>query len=76
MATDPDITAHNDHVLNVLQLGDLVQFNRIVYSHWGVYVGKFLLRRVNVLVSRCPSTFSYRPCNFLFYYHLVFLYYI
>ncbi|KAK6169609.1 hypothetical protein SNE40_020624 [Patella caerulea] len=39
MQQTSDITRHNATVLNYLQEGDIVEFNRGLYSHYGVYVG-------------------------------------
>ncbi|KAL5012954.1 hypothetical protein ScPMuIL_011505 [Solemya velum] len=35
----PDYTEHNQSTYNELERGDLVEFDRGRYSHWGVYVG-------------------------------------
>ncbi|XP_055897414.1 phospholipase A and acyltransferase 2-like [Biomphalaria glabrata] len=32
--------AHNKQVYNSLRLGDRVEFKRVVYSHWGIYIGQ------------------------------------
>lgn len=42
MATD-DVLRHNQDVLDNLKPGDLVKFDRDVYHHWAVYMGKFML---------------------------------
>lgn len=42
MATD-DVLRHNQDVLDNLKPGDLVKFDRDVYHHWAVYIGKFML---------------------------------
>jgi len=34
---------HNKYVLDELEEGDLVEFPRGPFSHWGVYVGQYLL---------------------------------
>jgi cell wall-associated NlpC family hydrolase len=39
----PQREAHNKYVLDELEVGDLVEFPRGPYSHWGVYVGQYLL---------------------------------
>ena len=36
----PQRKAHNKYVLDELEVGDLVEFPRGPYSHWGVYVGE------------------------------------
>ncbi|XP_048241396.1 phospholipase A and acyltransferase 3-like [Haliotis rufescens] len=33
------IQGHNDSVLSSLEPGDQVEFERGIYSHWGVYIG-------------------------------------
>ncbi|XP_033729982.1 phospholipase A and acyltransferase 2-like [Pecten maximus] len=33
------ITSHNAKVLKELEIGDLVEFSRHFYNHWGVFVG-------------------------------------
>ena len=33
---------YNQTVLNDLEVGDLVEFPRGYYSHWGVFVGKYM----------------------------------
>ena len=30
---------HNLHLLEILELGDLVEYKREIYSHWAVYIG-------------------------------------
>lgn len=37
--TSSEIKRHNSTVLTQLEEGDLVEFNRGPYSHWGVYIG-------------------------------------
>ncbi|XP_046560867.1 phospholipase A and acyltransferase 3-like [Haliotis rubra] len=39
MATMATIQKHNDAVLSSLEPGDQVEFGRVLYSHWGVYIG-------------------------------------
>jgi len=39
---------HNGTVLEELQPGDMIEFDRDLYTHWGVYVGK------NVFISYLP----------------------
>jgi len=41
---------HNKAVLRTLEEGDLVTFDRVVFLHWGVYIGMYQLF-TNVL---CP----------------------
>ncbi|XP_046544918.1 phospholipase A and acyltransferase 3-like [Haliotis rubra] len=39
MATMATTQEHNDAVLSSLEPGDQVEFGRVLYSHWGVYIG-------------------------------------
>ncbi|XP_033725534.1 phospholipase A and acyltransferase 3-like [Pecten maximus] len=34
-----NVDPHNATVLRELKVGDLVEFPRLLYSHWGVYIG-------------------------------------
>lgn len=34
-----DIDRHNRNLLSTLSKGDLVEFQRGAYSHWGIYAG-------------------------------------
>ncbi|XP_033725600.1 phospholipase A and acyltransferase 1-like isoform X2 [Pecten maximus] len=34
-----NVDSHNATVLRELEVGDLVEFPRSLYSHWGVYIG-------------------------------------
>ena len=36
------VKRHNETVLRDLEEGDMVEFPRGVYSHWGVYIGNFI----------------------------------
>jgi len=36
------IRLHNERVLENLRLGDMVEFERSMYSHWGIYAGNDL----------------------------------
>ena len=38
---DTALVKHNFTTLNDLDVGDMVEFKRGMYSHWGVYVGMF-----------------------------------
>ncbi|XP_021375988.1 HRAS-like suppressor 2 isoform X1 [Mizuhopecten yessoensis] len=33
------VDPHNSTILKTLKIGDLVEFPRMLYSHWGVYIG-------------------------------------
>jgi len=30
-------------LLEVAKLGDMIEFNRGIYSHWGIYIGKSII---------------------------------
>jgi len=40
-----EVVRHNATVLEELHPGDLVEFNRGIYSHWAVYIGMVVLYR-------------------------------
>jgi len=54
-------TFQNKCVLDELEEGDLVEFPRGPYSHWGVYAGQYLL----ILCRLDLSSFTtyHRVCN-------------
>ena len=39
----PEMHMFNANVLSELKVGELVEFPRGLYSHWGVYIGQYLL---------------------------------
>jgi len=41
MAVQLHSREHNRTVLSDLQVGDLIEFPRGYYSHWGVFVGRY-----------------------------------
>ena len=45
------VRRHNEKVLRDLERGDLVEFPRGRYSHWGVYIGEeiYFLKPVNYI---------------------------
>jgi hypothetical protein len=51
----------NKCVLDELEEGDLVEFPRGLFSHWGVYVGQYLLILCRLDLS--SFTTHHRVCN-------------
>ena len=51
----------NKYVLDELEEGDLVEFPRVLFSHWGVYVGQYLLILCRLDLS--SFTTHHRVCN-------------
>jgi len=41
MDVELDPREHNQTVLKDLQVGDLIEFPREYYSHWGVFIGRY-----------------------------------
>ena len=50
---------HNETVLGTLEEGDLVEFPRELYSHWGVYVGMYQCLLFNCRISIFLAFFSH-----------------
>jgi hypothetical protein len=42
---------HNETVLGTLEEGDLVEFPRKLFSHWGIYVGMYQYLLFNCRIS-------------------------
>ncbi|XP_046558723.1 phospholipase A and acyltransferase 1-like [Haliotis rubra] len=55
--TSQELQRHNQTVLDTLEEGDLLEFDRGLYSHWAVYVGKCsitkILMQTLVFISCC-----------------------
>jgi hypothetical protein len=63
-----EIRRQNEVVLQTLEMGDLVEFPGIIYSHWAVYIGMYHIF-TNVLCSICIRHLinKYVFCVALFY---------
>ncbi|GFO21160.1 hras-like suppressor 3 [Plakobranchus ocellatus] len=54
--------AHNQRVLSELEPGDLVEFPRSLYSHWGVYIGNETIVHLTTVHSEDMKAASANLC--------------
>jgi len=54
-----DVIGLNERVLGTLKEGDLVEFDRGIFSHWGVYVGMYQCPMSSCRISILLALFSH-----------------